>query len=155
MPNIRDVATFCSESDDPHDLEFLWISLKINRVPFRYTLNIYKVSWPPMDHNLCYHLGTDPKCRNWDRNGTFFWRCDLEFLWMTFKINRGLLSNIHWIYISSFIVIHELQLELSSGNGPKMQKSGSKQHFFGRCNLEFLHGWPWKSIGLLSDTPLI
>ena len=58
----------------------------------------------------------------------------------------GIIFNAQWSCLHDFITISRYWLDISSGNGPKPQKS----KFFGVAVTLKFDEWPWKTIGILS-----
>ena len=79
-------------------------------------------------------LGLQSKTLNWNQNGWFFVRCDVEIWRMTLKNNRHLFYATS-SFVHRFVAIDLFKLELQSGN----IKFGSKSTIFYPVR-------PWNSI---------
>ena len=119
------------------DLEIWWMTLKINRKPFRFYVNL----WASFQR---LQIGVTVRKRSIRvKIGDFLPR-DLEIWWMTLINNRGTLPY-HIKHCASFQSHRWIQTGVTFRKRPIEVEIGD---FLSRVTLKF-DWWPWKTIGHL------
>ena len=126
-------------------VEISWMTFKNNRAPL---LCYVKLCASFQSHRWIKTVVTVRKRSIWVKIGDFLSRVTLKFAGWPWK-TIGHLFYVASSFVHHFIAISEFKLKLQSGNAQfgSNLKIGA---FLFRVTLKF-HGWPWKTLGYLSN----